>query len=632
MVKASCRPNAATGCCAPRRVACFMPCCKESEDELANPIALFRGLAAARGALGYNFSVTLILDGQPDEAPPTATLRALWRLLGLDESSPFAVERGCRVWRFCFGKIPAALYAKGDKLRPGKRYSQLLFHDIVCDYALPPWAYLCLDADVAVTVENATRLLDCLAAKPNCGGMAGVISPCNRDIYTNWVVARQVFQYYHNGNSYRAVDVLSGVSTILCGPFVALKHSAFKAVREEFSWVPDVDDVPGRCLLDLGEDRCLTTCLLRLGHEPTFCKQAFAGTIVPDTLASYIDQQRRWCKTVTFSDLNVVLRPCRYLFARRGRSAWAVVQYIQLVAGLLEVFTGAGWTLAMTALGIADMHGRDGRGWPQIVLGLLTAYVVYFAAVCMRMQSAGRWQGGQLTGHTVLMCALSQWGLARFWLRHIYITLFPDNAVGYYFSTASSVAVAFICMVTVYIVALCCLYLPQRRWLGMWYSAALNTATDSLHRIVIPIFALATLDNYRWCTRGVNHTGSEARPADSAASRKLPCYHVEGGLPRPDHQMLCRARTYKLIALGAFLSFTVGLAALLTILDEVELPGSRTTVFDVAEIAGYALQTTRVFMLVITLVAAHQRRDWKVLSPAYDFAVGTPVQHNHVIA
>lgn len=77
-------------------------------------------------------------------------------------------------------------------MRPGKRYSQLLFHDIVCAYELPPWAYLCLDADVAVTVDNAMRLLECLAAKPGCGGMAGVIKPCNSDVRTNWVVTRQV--------------------------------------------------------------------------------------------------------------------------------------------------------------------------------------------------------------------------------------------------------------------------------------------------------------------------------------------------------------------------------------------------------------------------------------------------------
>ena len=59
--------------------------------------------------------------------------------------------------------------------------------------------------------------------------------------------------------------------------FLKGKRAVLQAVREEFSWVPDADDVPGRCLLDLGEDRRLTTCLLRSGHEPTFCKQAFAG-------------------------------------------------------------------------------------------------------------------------------------------------------------------------------------------------------------------------------------------------------------------------------------------------------------------------------------------------------------------
>ncbi|BDA48935.1 probable chitin synthase 4 at N-terminal half [Coccomyxa sp. Obi] len=601
-----------------------------------NIIALFRGLAAARGkALGYDFTVVIVLDGQRDGAPPTPTLRALWRLLGLDESSPVAVERGCRVWRFCFGQIPAALYAKGDKLRPGKRYSQLLFHDIVCDYALPPWAYLCLDADVAATVDNARRLLDCLAAKPNCGGMAGVISPCNHDIYTNWVVARQVFQYYHNGNSCRAVDVLSGVSTLLWGPFVALRHSAFKAVREEFSWVPDADDIPGNLLLDLGEDLSLTMCALRGGHEPSFCKQAFAGTIVPDTLASYLDQQKRWCKTGIVGYLDIVLRPRRYLFSR-SRSSWAVVQYFQLVASLLDVLTGTGWALAMAARGIADMHGNEAGGSAQLVLAALAAYVVYFAVMCMRVQSAGKWRGAHLMVHMLLMCSLTQWGLWRFWLRHTYIAFFPDEAVSQFFSIASWIGTAFMCMTTAYIIALCCVYLPQRRWLGMWYSAALYTFTDSLQRIVIPVFALATLDIYRWCTRGVNHTNSEARPTGCAASGKLPCYHVEGGLPRPDHRRLCSARTYKLTALGAFLSFNIGLAALLTTLDQIKLPGSRMTVFDIAEIAGYAFQTTRLFMMVVTLVTAHQQHDQKGASSADDSAddssVGAAVRHHYVLA
>lgn len=37
----------------------------------------------------------------------------------------------------------------------------------------------------------------------------------------------QVFQYYHHVNAYRAIEVLSGVATLLCGPFCAFRHDAF---------------------------------------------------------------------------------------------------------------------------------------------------------------------------------------------------------------------------------------------------------------------------------------------------------------------------------------------------------------------------------------------------------------------
>ena len=89
-----------------------VPVHRESEEELANPIALYRSLATAQ-IVDYVFSVTIILDAQKDDHPQTPTLLALWRLLGLDGSSPHSRERGCRVWRFNFGCIPAALYVKG---------------------------------------------------------------------------------------------------------------------------------------------------------------------------------------------------------------------------------------------------------------------------------------------------------------------------------------------------------------------------------------------------------------------------------------------------------------------------------------------------------------------------------------
>jgi len=41
----------------------------------------------------------------------------------------------------------------------------------------------------------------------------------------------------------------------------------------------------------------------------------------------------------------------------------------------------------MTALGLADMHGMDGRGVPQLILAGLSAYLVYFAVSCRECPS-----------------------------------------------------------------------------------------------------------------------------------------------------------------------------------------------------------------------------------------------------
>jgi len=74
-------------------------------------------------------------------------------------------------------------------------------------------------------------------------------------------------------------------------------------------------------------------------------------------------------------------------------------------------------------------------------LGLCCAQVL-----CMYAQSAGKWRSSHLLGHTLVTCVLSQWGLIRFWLRHIYMTLYPDAADGYYFNHASQIGVTFTCL------------------------------------------------------------------------------------------------------------------------------------------------------------------------------------------
>lgn len=69
-----------------------------------------------------------------------------------------------------------------------------------------------------------------------------------------------------------------------------------------------------------------------------------AGTLVPDTLAGYINQQRRWCKTSMFSDAEVAFQPLKFLL-RFGRPGWGILQQVQLCASMLDYYVGIGWGL-----------------------------------------------------------------------------------------------------------------------------------------------------------------------------------------------------------------------------------------------------------------------------------------------
>lgn len=94
----------------------------------------------------------------------------------------------------------------------------------------------------------------------------------------------------------------------LCAEALNARDCLMQDIRKEFSWVPDADDVEGRCLLDLGEDRRLTTCLLRAGHEPTFCKQATAGArylpLAPHHSCEWELSQMPYCVTEDLDQLD----------------------------------------------------------------------------------------------------------------------------------------------------------------------------------------------------------------------------------------------------------------------------------------------------------------------------------------
>ncbi|KAK9918910.1 hypothetical protein WJX75_008007 [Coccomyxa subellipsoidea] len=286
---------------------------------------------------------------------------------------------------------------------------------------------------------------------------------------------------------------------------------------------------------------------------------------------------------------------------------------------MLDFYVGIGWGLGMAALGLADARGVNsewrGKGLPQIILAALVAYVIYFAVLCSRMQDASQWPKGRLMTHTLVLITLCMFSWSRFWLRQMIGLVFPVPATDCYMLIASRVAMAYMLILAAYVAVLTVLYLPRRQWWGMWYSASVMFATDALQRTIIPIFGLATLDNYSWCTRGINHINSGVRDISSGseeeASRQLPCYHVDGGRQRPGYMPRRSAHRYKVMGLSLHLGSNIALAAVLTLMDDVDLPGWRMTLFDAVEIAGYIYQGIRLFALGMCVASVHRSHTWR---------------------
>lgn len=131
----------------------------------------------------------------------------------------------------------------------------------------------------------------------------------------------QVYEYYISHHLAKAFESLFGSVTCLPGCFSMYRiRTADKGrpliisnrIIEEYSEC-NVDTLHKKNLLSLGEDRYLTTLMMK--HFPTFkmkfTPDAIAHTVAPDRWSILLSQRRRWinstihnlCELVTLSEL-----------------------------------------------------------------------------------------------------------------------------------------------------------------------------------------------------------------------------------------------------------------------------------------------------------------------------------------
>ncbi|THH30224.1 hypothetical protein EUX98_g3956 [Antrodiella citrinella] len=145
---------------------------------------------------------------------------------------------------------------------------------------------LCVDADTKVFPDSLSRLVSCCVHDYEIMGLCGETKIANKG--ETWVTMMQVFEYYISHHMTKAFESMFGGVTCLPGCFSMYRIKAPKG--DSGFWVPVlanpdivehysenvVDTLHKKNLLLLGEDRYLTTLLLKTfpKRKNVFCPQA----------------------------------------------------------------------------------------------------------------------------------------------------------------------------------------------------------------------------------------------------------------------------------------------------------------------------------------------------------------------
>jgi len=160
---------------------------------------------------------------------------------------------------------------------------------------------MAIDADTRVDTMSITHMVYGMDKKEKVLALCGETKVDNKA--SSWVTMIQVFEYYNSHHLKKAFEAAFGCVTCLPGCFTMYRIIADDGtpllpgdpVLYEYSR-NDVETLHEKNLYHLGEDRMLTTLLLK--HFPdrslTFIPEAACWTIVPHTFKILLSQRRRW--------------------------------------------------------------------------------------------------------------------------------------------------------------------------------------------------------------------------------------------------------------------------------------------------------------------------------------------------
>jgi chitin synthase len=178
---------------------------------------------------------------------------------------------------------------------------------------------LMVDADTKVFPDSLTHMVSAMVKDPEIMGLCGETKIANKR--ASWVSAIQVFEYFISHHLAKSFESVFGGVTCLPGCFCMYRIKAPKGAQNY--WVPIlanpdvvehysenvVDTLHKKNLLLLGEDRYLTTLMLRTfpKRKQVFVPQAVCKTTVPETFSVLLSQRRRWINSTIHNLMELIL-------------------------------------------------------------------------------------------------------------------------------------------------------------------------------------------------------------------------------------------------------------------------------------------------------------------------------------
>lgn len=171
-----------------------------------------------------------------------------------------------------------------------------------------------IDADTVVAPDSATRFVASFLHDTRLIAICGETSLTNAK--HSFVTMMQVYEYYISHNLTKAFESLFGSVTCLPGCFTMYRIRdagsgkplfVSKEVVEAYQEIR-VDTLHMKNLLHLGEDRYLTTLLLKFHsqYKTKYLFRAHAWTVAPDSWTVFMSQRRRWINSTVHNLIELI--------------------------------------------------------------------------------------------------------------------------------------------------------------------------------------------------------------------------------------------------------------------------------------------------------------------------------------